>query len=317
LFAGTALTGCIGGIGGSGETTSNRATTEEQAESDTSRESVIGDPDETTSSRTTTEERVESDTLREPATENVRIETSSQTVSPGDKRTITVKGRNIGSMNPSPEEKSLSLNFDDARFTPRIGPIAETYPPYWHWPSPQSQVTVEIPYQVPEDIPTGVYRFTITGWHSTNHEGEGETEEFTITVGNGATRTETSRAVSETRKPTDDTATTATDICYDMIQFDELSDAAQTEFKTAMDDGGLVKPYHEFHITEEVKFVDDEIGRETCIQMGDNRYYAVDGCKRNECKLKVVPAGTEFQGFNHDYHDENQTDNTTTVTTQG
>ena len=206
-------------------------------------------------------------------------------------------------MNPSPEGKSLSLNFDDARFTPRIGPIAETYPPYWHWPSPQSQVTVEIPYQVPEDIPTGVYRFTITGWHSTNHEGEGETEEFTITVGNGATRTETSRAVSETRKPTDDTATTATDICYDMIQFDELSDAAQTEFKTAMDDGGLVKPYHEFHITEEVKFVDNEIGRETCIQMGDNRYYAVDGCKRNDCKLKVVPAGTEFQGFNHDYHD--------------
>ena len=203
-FAGTALTGCIGGIGGSGETTSNRATTEEQAESDTSRESTIGDPDETTSSRTTTEERVESDTLRGPTTENVRIEASSQIVSPGDKRTITVRGRNIGSMNPSPEEKSLSLNFDDAQFTPRIGPIAETYPPYWHWPSPQSQVTVEIPYQVPEDIPTGVYRFTITGWNSTDHEGEGVSEEFTITVKKNVTKTETSAITSETTHATDD-----------------------------------------------------------------------------------------------------------------
>ena len=118
-----------------------------------------------------------------------------------------------------------------------------------------------------------------------------------------ATHQETSRAM------TNDIATTATNICYDTIQFGELSDAAQMEFKIAIDDGGLVKPYHEFHITEEVKFVDDEIGRETCIQREDSRYYAVYGCERNECELKIVPAETEFQGWDHDYHGEDRTDN--------
>ena len=132
------------------------------------------------------------------------------------------------------------------------------------------------------------------------------------------TRDSVKGALETDRMVGDNTVTTTTDTCLDTVQFKELSKDAQMEFKTARDEGGLVKPHSQFQIVEELKFVDDQIGGETCIQVEGDRYYAVYGGShvQNEYELKIVPVGTEFVGFDRDYNDEEKSNQSSTPTAQ-
>lgn len=144
------------------------------------RSTTTGEPD-------STESRSPTGTTSPTAQLNI----SNKTVVPGSEGTITVMGSGIGSMHPSPSTAGTPVGFEygNASISPRIASVAKSYPPYWHWESTRSAVTLEIPFHVSADAPAETYTYSITGWSSTDHRGEGTTENFTIVVeSNGTTQ---------------------------------------------------------------------------------------------------------------------------------
>lgn len=110
-------------------------------------------------------------------------------------------------------------------------------------------------------------------------EGTSETEPPTATLSESTGDTTKTEASATTVEESATTASRPTEIpserlCIDTIQFESLSQDAQEEFTTALEEGELNKQRDEFQLPKEVPDVNDEHGQETCIRYESGWYLA-------------------------------------------
>ena len=110
-----------------------------------------------------------------------------------------------------------------------------------------------------------------------------ESPEDTATTTDGSTTT-----MSETSAP-------PAEICAETVQLESLSQDAQEEFTTALEEGELDGQQDEFQFPEEVSNVEDEVGQETCIRYEGEWYYARYGELSSDgvYRLSIHPASED------------------------
>ena len=106
----------------------------------------------------------------------------------------------------------------------------------------------------------------------------------------------------------DGKSTDLPDTCGTAVTLENLSNASQEEFETALDEGELVRKGNdeEFAIDDEIPDVDDEIFNETCIRFEGSLHYA---------RLGAIRDGEAFQLTIELVSDEPMSPMTTTVDT--
>lgn len=125
----------------------------------------------------------ESDNPLGASTGNNRIAVDDRRVAPGETGTVVIKAREVATMTVSPSlNNPVPLDYENASFSKhsKIMSVAQSYPPQWHWSSPQKQVTVRVPFHVPDDAQPGAYEYSVTV--SNESASDGVTEQFTMTV---------------------------------------------------------------------------------------------------------------------------------------